>query len=96
MIGTVSSNIGSLIAMVINGILVPVLFAVAFIAFLWGAFETFITGAGSADVKNKGKNLMLWSIIAFFVLIAVWILVNILAGTVSFNATVTPPQNISS
>ena len=78
------SDVGSFIINTINNILVPVLFAVAFIVFLWGAFETFILGASSEETKEKGKNLMLWGLIGFFVMVSVWGLVNILTGTISF------------
>lgn len=82
------SDVGSFIINTINNVLVPVLFAIAFIVFIWGAFQTFIVGANEAEVKEKGKNLMLWGLIGFFVMVSVWGLVNILTGTVSFgNAT---------
>ncbi len=77
-------SVGSFIISTINDIFVPVLFAVAFIVFVWGAFETFILGAGSEEVKEKGKNLMLWGLIGFFVMVSVWGLVNILTDSVSF------------
>lgn len=87
------SDVGSFIINLINNVLVPVLFAVAFIVFLWGAFDTFILGANSEDVKEKGKNLMLWGLIGFFVMVSVWGLVNILTGSIQFgnNTGVTPP-----
>ena len=78
------SDAGSFIINTINNILVPVIFAVAFIVFLWGAFDTFILGANSEDVKEKGKHLMLWGLIGFFVMVSVWGLVNILTGTIGF------------
>lgn len=78
------SDAGSFIINTINNVLVPVLFAVAFIVFLWGAFNTFILGANNDDVKEKGKGLMLWGLIGFFVMVSIWGLVNILTGTVSF------------
>ena len=78
------SDAGSFIINTINNVLVPVLFAVAFIVFLWGAFYTFILGANSDEVKEKGKNLMLWGLIGFFVMVSVWGLVNILTGSISF------------
>jgi NADH:ubiquinone oxidoreductase subunit 2 (subunit N) len=88
------SDAGSFIINTINGILVPVLFAIAFIVFIWGAFKTFIMGANSEDVKEEGKNLMLWGLIGFFVMVSVWGLVNILTGTINFgnNSGVTPPK----
>ncbi len=82
------SDVGTFIIGTINNVLVPVLFAVAFMVFLWGAFDVFILGATSEEVKEKGKNLMLWGLIGFFVMVSIWGLVNILTGTVSFgNAT---------
>lgn len=84
------SDVGSFIINTIQNILVPVLFAIAFIVFLWGAFNTFILGANSEDVKDKGKNLMLWGLIGFFVMVSVWGLVNILTGTISFGNNAGP------
>ncbi|MHB8660719.1 MAG: hypothetical protein ACYC75_02155 [Minisyncoccota bacterium] len=78
------SDVGSFIINTINNVIVPVLFSVAFIVFLWGAFWTFIVGANDEEVKTRGKNLMLWGLIGFFVMVSVWGLVNILTGTISF------------
>ncbi len=78
------SDAGSFVINTINNVLVPVLFAVAFVVFLWGAFYTFIVGANDEEVKTKGKNLMLWGLIGFFVMVSIWGLVNILTGTISF------------
>ncbi len=78
------SDVGTFIINTINNIIVPVLFAIAFIVFLYGVFETFIIGAGNEDVKEKGKGLMLWGLIGFFVMVSIWGLVNILTGTVTF------------
>ncbi|NNM83894.1 hypothetical protein HKL94_01595 [Candidatus Parcubacteria bacterium] len=87
------SDVGTFIINTINNVLVPVLFAIAFIVFIWGVFQTFILGQGSEDAKEKGKNLMLWGLIGFFVMVSVWGLVNILTGTISFgnNTGVTTP-----
>lgn len=84
------SDAGSLVINTINNILVPVLFAVAFIVFLWGAFNTFILGSNDADVKDKGKSLMLWGLIGFFVMVSIWGLVNILTGTVNLGNNAGP------
>lgn len=84
------SDAGSFIINFINNVIVPVLFAVAFIVFLWGAFTTFILGGGSEDTKEKGKQLMLWGLIGFFVMISIWGLVNILTGTISFGNNTGP------
>ncbi|MFM2330896.1 MAG: Type secretion system pilin [Candidatus Parcubacteria bacterium] len=89
------SDVGSFIIDTINNVLVPVLFSIAFIVFLWGAFQVFIFGANSEEVKEKGKNHMLWGLIGFFVMVSVWGLVNILTGTISFgnNTGVNTPKS---
>ncbi len=76
------SGVGTFIISTVNNVLVPSLFAVAFIVFLWGAFQTFVVGANNDEVKEKGKNLMLYGLIGFFVMVSVWGLVNILTGSV--------------
>src|ERR1700679_2310000 len=69
-------DVGTFIINTINQIIVPVLFAIAFIVFIYGVFETFILGAGNDEAKEKGKSLMLWGLIGFFVMVSVWGLVN--------------------
>ena len=78
------NDLGTFMITLINNVLVPVLFALAFIVFLWGAFMAFIVGAQNDTAKEKGKNLMLWGLIGFFVMISIWGLVNILVGTIQF------------
>ena len=90
------SDVGTFIISTINNVLVPVLFAVAFMVFLWGAFDVFILGAQSEEIKEKGKNLMLWGLIGFFVMVSIWGLVNILTGTVSFGNSTGPSSGTPS
>lgn len=78
-------DVGTTIINIINNILVPVLFALAFIVFIWGAFTTFILGANDEETKTRGRNLMLYGLIGFFVMVSIWGLVNILVGTFSTN-----------
>src|SRR3990167_4664153 len=66
------NDLGTFMITLINNVLVPVLFALSFIVFLWGAFMAFIVGAQSEDTKTKGMNLMLWGLIGFFVMISIW------------------------
>ncbi len=79
------SDVGQFIISTINGVFVPVLFSTAFIVFIWGAFTVFILGANDEAQKGKGKKLMLYGLIGFFVMVSVWGLVNILTGSVGLN-----------
>ncbi len=69
--------------------LIPVVFALILLAFFWGLAK-FIFG-GAEDAKTKGKNIMLWSVIALFLAASVWGIVNILQtlfGTTDDTVTV--------
>ncbi len=66
---------------IINTILVPVLFAVAFIVFLWGIAKSYIFSAGNPEEVKKGHKLILWGIVGFAVMISLWGLVNVVVNT---------------
>lgn len=73
--------LGNLILSIINGVLVPVLFAVAFIVFLYGIAKAYIFSNGDAEAVKAGHKLVLWGIVAFAVMISIWGLVNVVANT---------------
>jgi hypothetical protein len=73
---------------IINGVLVPLVFAIAFLVFIWGIFQYFI--AGGEDKRKEAVKLMLYGIVGFFVMVSVWGLVNILVGTFNLNSNVPP------
>lgn len=62
---------------VINGILVPVLIAVAFIVFLLGIYKYFILGAANESEKGEGRKFAMWGVIGFVVIFSLWGLVNV-------------------
>ncbi|MHB1163173.1 MAG: hypothetical protein ACYCZZ_01430 [Minisyncoccota bacterium] len=66
---------------VINGIFVPVLFALAFITFVWGVFKYFILGADSDTERAAGRQFVLWGVIGFVVILSVWGLVAVVGNT---------------
>lgn len=84
---TVSSlqDVAAFVIAVINTILVPLVFALAFIVFIIGIFQYFIAGAADEGKRETGKSFMLYGIIGFFVMVSVWGLVRILTGTVRLN-----------
>ncbi|MES2668634.1 MAG: pilin [Patescibacteria group bacterium] len=82
---TDAASLGSGLIGLINNVAVPLLFALAFIVFIYGVFQYFIAGGHDEEKRETGKSLMLWGIIGFFVMVSVWGLVNILRGTFNFN-----------
>lgn len=55
--------------------LLPIVVALALLYFFWGLAK-FILNSGNEDAKDEGKRIMIWGIIAFFVMSSVWGIVN--------------------
>lgn len=69
------------ILFVINGLLAPILLAVAFLSFLWGVYNYFILGAENSDKISEGRSFVIWAVIGFVVIFSLWGLVGIAANT---------------
>lgn len=69
----------------INGTLVPLLFVVAFLFFIWGMFQYFIRGGHDQESQEKGKQLIVYSVIGFVLMISIWGIVNIVASGLGLN-----------
>lgn len=83
------NTIGGLIewfVVFINDTLIYLIFALAFLLFIWGVFKYFF-GSGSSAEENRreGSKFILWGIIAFAIMISVWGIVNVLVNTFGFN-----------
>jgi len=71
--------------------LVPIVIAIGLLLFLWG-LVTYIAASGDEAAKEEGKRKMVWGVIALFVMVAVWGIVQILITlTGADNNTVTTP-----
>ncbi len=55
--------------------------AVAVMLFLWGLVK-FMKNTADTEAHEEGKHLMVWGIIAFFVLVSLWGLVTFILNTV--------------
>lgn len=72
------------ITVFMNDTLVPFIFAIAFLVFLWGMFKTFILGGSDEDKQEEGKHLMMYAIAGFVVMVSLWGIVNLVAGGLGF------------
>ncbi|MBI3572306.1 hypothetical protein HY091_02120 [Candidatus Kaiserbacteria bacterium] len=70
---------------IINNLFVPVLIAIAFITFLFGVYKYFILGAANPEERKAGAQFVLWGIIGFVIIIAVWGLVAIVGQTLNLS-----------
>lgn len=83
--------VASTIIYTINFVLVPLLFAIAFIVFLYGVFKKYIWSRGDESAVEEGHKLILWGIIGFVVMISVWGLVNVVSNTFGLSGYGAPP-----
>jgi len=87
---------------IVNSVLravVPILMTLALIYFIWGLIKyVAAAGKGDAEESKHGKAIMIWGIVALFVMASVWGLVGILQNTFGLSGsepapTINLPQN---
>lgn len=83
-------NVANNIIYIINGILVPVIFAVAFLVFLYGVASAYILSNGDPERVKSGHTLILWGIIGFVVMVSLWGLVNVVSNTFGLGGSYAP------
>ena len=71
-VNTLLQSIGNLVQLA-----TPIVVGIALLAFFWGLVK-FIFAQGNEESKADAKKIMLWGIIALFVMISVWGLVEFL------------------
>lgn len=75
---------------IINNSIIPLIFAIAIVMFVWGAVKFFIIGADEESKREQGKQFMIWGVIALTVMTAVWGIVGIVGGTFGLKSNVLP------
>ena len=79
------SDFGNRITSFISDILVPFVLAVALLLFIYGIYLDVIAGASEDNKRKEGRKFLLWSIIAFVVILSVWGIVNLIAGGIGLD-----------
>ncbi len=69
----------------INNVLIPLVFAIALLVFLYGVFKFFILGGGDADKRKEGTQLMMYAVIGFVLMVSIFGIVNLVANGLGFS-----------
>jgi hypothetical protein len=75
-------------------VLQPVIFLVfgiAFLVFIWG-LVMFIKDKDSVEGKETGKRNIIWGIIGMLIMVSVFGIINIIAGTIGADIKVDPTK----
>ena len=65
----------------INSAVVPFIFTLAFLVFIWGVVNYFFIHGDDEKKRVEGRQFVLWGILGMVVLFSVWGLVNMLLST---------------
>jgi hypothetical protein len=78
------------ITKIINNSIIPLIFAVATVMFVWGVVQFFVLNSDEEKKREQGKQFMIWGIIALAVMLSVWGLVGILGSTFGIGTSILP------
>lgn len=70
------------ILLLINQFLIPLMIALCVLGFIWGVFQYFILGSDDEEKRKQGRSLMLYAIIGFVAVIALWGIVDFVIGAI--------------
>ena len=87
-IETLVSSIGRVVDLTL-----PIVVALALLGFFWGLVK-FIFAQGNEESKADAKKIMLWGLIALFVMVSVWGLVGFIGNAfdIQQGETITVPR----
>lgn len=69
--------------------LVPILMTLALVVFFWGLVK-YIRSAGEPKAASEGKSIMIWGVIALFVMASIWGLTATLGDLVGLESGEAP------
>jgi len=76
-------------ALNILNLVVPLFIAAAVVVFLWSVLK-YINSGDNAETREQAKSLMIYGVIAIFVMVSVWGLVGVLRNMFTLNGNVLP------
>ncbi|MBX4199872.1 pilin [Candidatus Parcubacteria bacterium] len=75
-VGGILSSIGTLVNRAL-----PIVVGIALLGFFWG-LARFVFAAGDPERQKEARQIMIWGVVALFVMTAVWGLVRFLADAI--------------
>lgn len=61
--------------------LIRITFGLALVFFFWGLAQFILRESGEPKAREEGKKKMLWGIIAIFVMVSIYGILNLISGT---------------
>lgn len=70
-------------------VVIPVLFVLATVVFLWGIIR-YVTAGGNEDNLKQGKQLIIWGLVGLAIMVAVWGIVRAIVNTFGVGGSTIP------
>jgi uncharacterized membrane protein YidH (DUF202 family) len=70
--------------------LIPLLIGIAVVVFIWGVIK-YVTAGASDEKKKEARGLMIWGIIAIFVIVSIWGIVGVIQNITGTGGQGGPP-----
>ncbi len=75
-------TLGGLFGYILFQVIVPLLFLLSVLTFVWGTFLVFIAGSADEELAETGKTLMLYGVVWLVLMGLVWWVLQALVGAV--------------
>lgn len=82
------------ISCIISTSLIPLIVTLAIAVFVWGVVQ-YLLGANEEAKREKGRQFILWSVIALTAMVSIWGLVQVLGNTFGVQYVIPQVQNAS-
>ncbi len=66
---------------VIDSVVVPIIFAIAFLVFIWGTIKYYIIYGGDSSKRAEGREFVFWGLVGLVVAFSVWGILYIMLST---------------
>ena len=63
----------------------PIVVALALLYFFWGLAKYILAAGDKEGEKAEGRAIMIWGILALFVMVSVWGIINVIRDTFNLN-----------
>lgn len=61
----------------VNTTIVPIIFGITFVVFLWGMVNYYFLDTGDAQKRTNAHSFMLWGIIGMVLLFSIWGIIHL-------------------
>lgn len=83
-VNTLASGFGTIVST-----LIPIVMVLAVLVFFWGLVK-YIASASDEAAKEGGKTLMIWGMVALFIMVALWGILGWVQDNLGLTGTIDP------